>query len=59
MYIFIDFTSEIVGWRRSHTSIWCLACDLKNRLLLLLLYLYLSFYHLFNVLGCWVGIELY
>jgi hypothetical protein len=47
MYTFVDFTSQIVGWRRvpcptnkgvSYTNLVCwLGRDLKNRLLLLLL----------------------
>jgi hypothetical protein len=50
MYTFVDFTSQIVGWRGvpcptnkgvSYTNLVCwLVCDLKNRLLLLLLLLY-------------------
>jgi hypothetical protein len=52
MYTFIDFTSEIAGWRGvpcptnkgvSYTNLVCwLGYDLKNRLLLLLLLLYAS-----------------
>jgi hypothetical protein len=48
MYTFVDFTSQIAGWRGvpcptnkgvSYTNLVCwLGRDLKNRLLLLLLY---------------------